>query len=91
MLMFCVSGLLLNHRSLIKDVNVSRKYLPIRYEYRKWNGGLLRGTLDLDKALVEDSLIMKASSLVCCFTAMEGYGSPITRLRASMTSMTDCL
>lgn len=62
MLMFCVSGILLNHRSLIKDVNVSRKYLPIRYEYRKWNGGLLRGTLDLDKALVEDSLTMKASS-----------------------------
>ena len=49
MLMFCVSGILLNHRSLIKEVNVSRKYLPGRYEYRKWNGGLLRGTLDLNK------------------------------------------
>ena len=62
MLMFCVSGILLNHRSLIKDVNVSRKYLPSRYEYRNWNSGLLRGTLDLDKALVEDSLTMMDSS-----------------------------
>lgn len=33
MLMFCVSGILLNHRSLIKEVNVSRKYLPSRYEF----------------------------------------------------------
>ena len=48
MLMFCASGILLNHRSLIKQVNVSRKYLPSRYEFRNWNGGLLRGTLDLD-------------------------------------------
>lgn len=49
MLMFCLSGILLNHRSLIKEVNVSRKYLPGRYEFRDWNGGLLRGTLNLDR------------------------------------------
>lgn len=55
MLMFCVSGVLLNHRSLIKDVNVSRKYLPSRYEFQKWNGGLLRGTLDLDKSPKADT------------------------------------
>lgn len=48
MLMFCLSGILLNHRSLIKEVNVSRKYLPGRYEFHDWNGGLLRGTIDLD-------------------------------------------
>lgn len=56
MLMFCVSGILLNHRSLIKDVNVSRKYLPSRYEFQKWNGGLLRGTLDIGKDLMVDSM-----------------------------------
>ena len=38
MLMFCLSGILLNHRSLIKDVDVSRKYLPSRYEFKNWNG-----------------------------------------------------
>ena len=32
LLMFCVSGILLNHRQLIKEVNVSRKFLPSRYE-----------------------------------------------------------
>ncbi len=56
MLMFCISGILLNHRSLIKDVNVSRKYLPSRYEFQKWNGGLLRGSLYLENISLADSL-----------------------------------
>ena len=56
MLMFCVSGILLNHRSLIKEVNVSRKYMPSRYEFRNWNGGLLRGTLDIGKDFMVDSM-----------------------------------
>ena len=56
MLMFCVSGILLNHRSLVKDVNVSRKYLPSRYEFQNWNGGLLRGTLNLDEDSMEDTV-----------------------------------
>ena len=46
-LSFCLSGLVLNHRSLFKDVNVNRAWLPSRYEYKDWNGGLLRGTLPL--------------------------------------------
>lgn len=48
MLMFCVSGVILNHRSLFANVNVSRAYLPSRYSFQKWNGGLLRGTLRID-------------------------------------------
>lgn len=48
MLMFCLSGVLLNHRSLISHADVSRKYLPSRYEFKNWNGGLLRGTLPID-------------------------------------------
>ncbi len=53
MLSFCLSGLVLNHRSLFKDVNVSRQWLPSWYEYKAWNGGLLRGTtvtMDEDSA-----------------------------------------
>ena len=45
LLMFCLSGIVLNHRWLVRDVDISRKWLPVRYEYTKWNGGLLRGTL----------------------------------------------
>lgn len=61
MLVFCVSGILLNHRSLIKDVNISRAYLPSRYEYVNWNGGLLRGTLVLDNNTKNCSLTVADS------------------------------
>ncbi len=44
-IMFCLSGLVLNHPSLFSDVNVSRSLLPTDYRYKQWNGGLLRGTL----------------------------------------------
>lgn len=47
MLMFCLSGLVLNHRSLVADADVSREWLPSRYEYHDWNGGLMRGTVPL--------------------------------------------
>ena len=47
MLMFCLSGIILNHRQGVANVNVSRGWLPSRYEFQKWNGGLLRGTVAL--------------------------------------------
>lgn len=52
LLMFCVSGILLNHRQLISDINVSRTLMPSRYEYSQWNGGLLRGTLPVDSHIL---------------------------------------
>lgn len=61
LLMFCVSGVLLNHRQLIKNMNVSRKFLPNRYEFRNWNGGLLRGTLDISNLRLADSHEMQDS------------------------------
>ena len=45
MLMFCLSGIVLNHRQWSGSVNVSRSLLPSRYHYHNWNNGLLRGTL----------------------------------------------
>ena len=45
MLMFCLSGIVLNHRNLVGDINVSRRYLPQSYRFKNWNNGLLRGTM----------------------------------------------
>lgn len=45
LLMFCLSGLVLNHPSLFTGINVSRRLLPPRYQYKHWNGGLLRGSV----------------------------------------------
>lgn len=44
-LMFCLSGIILNHRHWIANINVNRGWLPTRYEYKDWNGGLLRGSI----------------------------------------------
>jgi hypothetical protein len=53
MLMFCVSGIILNHRRIVSDINVGRKWLPERYLYSHWNGGLLRASLPYsDRVLV---------------------------------------
>ena len=41
LLMFCLSGIVLNHRGLVHDIDISRKWLPDRYEYARWNGGLM--------------------------------------------------
>lgn len=45
LLMFCLSGIVLNHRQAFSSLNVSRALLPSRYQYSRWNNGLLRGTL----------------------------------------------
>lgn len=45
MLMFCLSGIVLNHREVVADIDISRSCLPASYRFSAWNGGLLRGTL----------------------------------------------
>lgn len=58
MLMFCLSGIILNHRQAVSHINVSRAWLPERYHYKGWNGGLLRGTVQCtDKDSVTSVLV----------------------------------
>lgn len=45
LVLFCLSGLVLNHRSLVSHLNISRQYLPSSYHFENWNRGFLRGTL----------------------------------------------
>lgn len=47
MILFSVSGILLNHRTLINGIDIDRRYLPADYRFEKWNNSLLRGTLRL--------------------------------------------
>lgn len=51
MLMCCLSGIVLNHRQVFGDIDVSRGCLPPWYRFEKWNGGLMRGTLPLPPEL----------------------------------------
>lgn len=45
-LLFAVSGILLNHRNLISNVEFSRKYMPPGYEYKNWNLSSVRSSLE---------------------------------------------
>lgn len=45
-LMFSISGIILNHRIFFSHIDLSRAYLPSKYQFSNWNGGLLRGTIE---------------------------------------------
>lgn len=47
LLCMAVSGIVLDHRYLYGNVNVSRSILPDSYHFHNWNNGLLRGTLNI--------------------------------------------
>lgn len=43
-LMFCLSGIVLNHRQLFSGCEVGRWWLPKTYHYDNWNNGIVKGT-----------------------------------------------
>lgn len=70
MLMFGVSGIILNHRRAVADIEVSRTLLPDDYLYRNWNRGLLRGTLPYtSRDSVRRVLLYGTSGIWLCDTA----------------------
>lgn len=52
MLIFCISGIILNHRDLFSSYNVDRSLLPSSYEIKDYNNGIIRGTISLDKSRI---------------------------------------
>ena len=46
-LLFSVSGIILNHRELLSGVDVNRNLLPAQYEYINWNNAAVKSTLKL--------------------------------------------
>ena len=45
MLVFCVSGIILNHREVFSGCEVSRKWLPASYHVKNFNNGVVKGTV----------------------------------------------
>ena len=45
--LFSVSGIILNHRELLSGIDVNRKLLPDEYKYRNWNNAAVKSTLKL--------------------------------------------
>lgn len=48
MLVFCVSGIILNHRKVFSGCEVSRKWLPSSYHIKNFNNGIVKGTVAID-------------------------------------------
>ena len=46
-LMFCFSGIILNHRYFFSGYDMSRSWMPNGYQYENWNNGVVRGTIKL--------------------------------------------
>ena len=44
MLLFCFSGIILNHRDAFAGAEVSRTLLPASYKIKNYNNGIIRGT-----------------------------------------------
>lgn len=53
-LLFSVSGIIMNHRSLFSSFDVSRKWLPGNYAYNNWNMAAVKSALKLP----DDSLVV---------------------------------
>lgn len=45
MLVFCMSGIILNHREVFSGCEVSRKWLPASYHVKNFNNGVVKGTV----------------------------------------------
>ena len=46
--LFALSGIVLNHRTIFSGVNLNRKLMPPGYQYTDWNLAAVRGGLPLD-------------------------------------------
>ena len=55
MLVFCVSGIILNHREVFSGCEVSRKWLPASYYIKNFNNGVMKGTVVKNQKTASDS------------------------------------
>lgn len=50
-ILFCLSGVILNHRSLVSSIEISRKWMPSLFQYKKWNNSLLKGSIPFEHSI----------------------------------------
>ncbi len=51
-LMFCFSGIVLNHRDVFSKCEVGRWWMPSSYHYDNYNNGIVKGTFALSDSLL---------------------------------------
>jgi len=71
LILFVLSGMVMNHRNLFSKYSVNRKYLPEAYKLENWNLGSVRSGIQLDdgsRLLFGNSGIWKTDSLYTEFS-----------------------
>jgi len=63
-ILFCISGIIMNHRSSFSHMEVSRWWLPSTYKLENWNGGVVRGTLDVTDIAIPGSKLNDDRKLI---------------------------
>ncbi len=48
-ILFSISGIILNHRELLSSVDVNRNILPETFQYNNWNNAAVRATVKLNE------------------------------------------
>ena len=48
-ILFSISGIILNHRELLSSVDVNRNILPEAFQYNNWNNAAVRATVKLNE------------------------------------------
>ena len=47
-IIFAVSGIIMNHRQTFSGIDISRSFLPAEYRYNNWNNHAIRGAIELE-------------------------------------------
>lgn len=93
-LMFALSGIILNHRETFARFNISRNLLPDEYSYKNWNNASLQGQLLLsnDSILVYGNTgIWLTDSIFNSFKSYnQGFGQGVDRRKiTSLVSLSN--
>lgn len=51
LILWAISGVILNHRHIVSTLDVDRDYLPSEHRYKNWNNAAIRGSVRIDSNL----------------------------------------
>ncbi len=73
-IVFALSGIFLNHRQGIANIDISRSLLPDDYKYKNWNNAAIKGTLKLNN----DSIFLYGGSGIWITDSTRSEVKPLT-------------
>lgn len=88
-ILFAVSGIVINHRHAVSGCNISRSWMPESYQLKNYNNGIIRGTLRLsDNTILAygNAGVWKTDSCFSAFHEMNN-GLPIGADNRKVTNL----